>query len=63
MEKEIMQNITIPIEFSMVKIRRPESGSCSLLVMIFSTAKTHPSLPFNPIAVPLISAAFKAYST
>jgi hypothetical protein len=53
---------TNPMEFSMVKMRRPESGSWSLLVMTFSTAKMQPSLPRKPIAVPLISAAFAAYS-
>jgi hypothetical protein len=36
--------------------------SYSLLPTIFSTAKTTPSLPRMPIAVPLFSTAFSAYS-
>lgn len=55
--------LTMPTWRSTVAILLFAPGLRSLLLMIFSTAKTTPSLHRMPIAVPPFSTAFTAYST
>lgn len=54
---------TTPMFRSTVAILLFAPGLRSLLDMIFSTARTTPSLHRIPIAVPPFSTAFTAYST
>lgn len=58
-----MALLTIPILRSTVAILLFAPGFRSLLVMIFSTARTTPSLHLIPIDVPAFSTALTAYST
>lgn len=53
----------MPTWRSTVAIRLFAPGFSSLLVMIFSTASTTPSLHRMPMAVPPFSTALTAYST
>lgn len=53
---------TAPICLSMVAILLLASGFNNLLVMIFSVARTTPSLHLMPIDVPPFSTALTAYS-
>ncbi len=55
--------LTTPACKSTVAMRLLAPGTSSLLWTNFSTANTIPSLHLNPIAVPLLSTAFCAYST
>lgn len=55
--------LTTPMFRSTVAIRLFAPAFKSLLVMIFSTARTTPSLHLMPIAVPPFSTALTAYST
>ena len=54
---------TTPTFLSTVDIRLLAPGFSSLLLIIFSTASTTPSLHRMPIAVPPFSTALTAYST
>lgn len=54
--------LTMPIFRSMVAIRLFAPGFRSLLVIIFSTARTTPPAHLMPIAVPPLSTALTAYS-
>ncbi len=54
---------TSPACLSIVKIRLFLPGTRSFDDTIFSTASTIPSSNFKPMAVPVFSVAFTAYST
>lgn len=54
---------TTPTFLSTVAMRLLAPGLSSLLLMIFSTASTTPSLHLMPIDVPPFSTALTAYST